>query len=233
MATSGLLALPAELRIQIFTTALENVHCKYPVLIWDHVSIGSTAGKPWSGVGILLACRTTYEDCLPIIYSSTVLHMSVRGDTKGQGPTRGLSLRSILDYQFLERLQHIQLEISYKGSDAESINRVVRRLKKLSEAFKRAGNLKTVDLVFFDDGSRWVYDRDGTSTCRADGIVNVARDIEGQELVRVSRNEPAMWNMCPKVWEALRVKAGYEEDAREEFREITFDYWEHAFRLKN
>lgn len=232
MEKTGLLSLPPELRAIIFSSVLETVHCKYPILVWDHISIASTAGSLSSGVGILLACRTTYQDCIAILYDNAVLHMSVRGDTTGFTPWLGTSLGCIEDCALLERLRNVQLEMSYKASKSESVKRVADRISKLSKAFNKSNNLKSIELIFFDDGSRW---REDTLrlTSTADPILKAVMKLECEEVVAVSRNAAASWNMSLSKWQLLREKAGEFVAEQEEFREITFDYWEHAFRSKN
>ena len=232
MAQSSLLSLPKELRDIIFSDVLETVHCKYPILVWDHISIANTAGSSSKGVGILLACRTTYSDCIDLIYDNAVAHMSVRGDTQGLTPSSSSSLGPIQTCSLLPRLKHIQLEISYRASQSESVKRVADRVTKLSKTFKKHGNVKTVDLIFFDEGSRHrteLYRIRNT----ADPIVDAAMRLECQNLVAVSRNWSAKWNISVEKWKLLREKAGEDAEGAEEFREITFDYWEHAFKWKN
>ena len=233
MEQTGLLSLPPELRAIIFSSVLETIRCKYPILVWDHISIASTAGSSSPGVGILLACRTTYQDCIAILYDNAVLHMSVRGDTMGLTPWLGTSLGRIENCNLLERLRHVQLEISYKASKSESVKRVADRISKLSKAFKKSNKLKSVELIFFDEGSRW---REGMMrfTSTADSILKAVLMLECEEVVAVSRNAAARANMSLTKWARVRAKAGQSVDVEEEeFREITFDYWEHAFRLKN
>jgi hypothetical protein len=224
MEKSCLLSLPAELRAIIFSSVLEAVHCKYPILVWDHISIASTAGSSSPGVGILLTCRTTYQDCIALLYDNAVLHMSVRGDTMGSTPWLGTSLGRIENCALLERLRHVQLEISYKASKSDSINRVAQRISKLSKAFKKSSNLKSIELIFFDEGSRWREDmwRVGSA---ADPIINAVLKVECDEVIAVSRNASASWNMSPSKWRLLRERASETVEEQEEFREITFDYW--------
>jgi hypothetical protein len=230
-AQSRLLSLPAELRAIIFSYALEHVCCKYPVLVWDHISIASTVGKFNKGVGILLACRTTYQDCIDLIYENAVIHMSLRGDSVGKAPEHGVSLGTYGKCSLLSRMKHIQLEISYKATSKLSIPAAVNRVRRLAKAFNKYDNLKTVDLVFFDEGSRWREDVGRTGNA-ADPILDAVFDLECEKVVAVSRNDAARWNMSPKKWQLMRQMSG--EDGREEqFREITFDYWEHEFRWKN
>ena len=232
MEETGLLSLPAELRAIIFSSVLETVHCKYPILVWDHISIASTAGSSSPGVGILLACRTTYQDCVALLYDNAVLHMSIRGDTMGTAPCLGTSLGRIEHCTLLEKLRHVQLEISYKASKSDSVKRVADRISKLSKVFKKSNNLQSIELIFFDEGSRWREDmwRVGSA---ADPIINAVMKLKCEEVVAVSRNQSASWNMTPSKWKLLREKAGDSVGEQEEFREITFDYWEHAFRMKN
>jgi hypothetical protein len=232
MAQSGLLSLPKELRDIIFSDVLGTVHCKYPILVWDHISIANTAGSSSKGVGILLACRTTYNDCIALIYDNAVAHMSVRGDTQGLTPLSSSSLGPIQKCSLLPRLKHIQLEISYRASQSESVKRVVDRVTKLSKTFKKSANLKTVELIFFDEGSRHRTELYRTGSL-ADPIVDAVIKLDCQDLVAVSRNSAAKWNMSGEKWKLLREKAGEAAEGAEEFREITFDYWEHAFKWKN
>ena len=231
VAQNSLLSLPAELRAIIFSYALERVHCKYPVLIWDRISIANTAGKSSKGIGILLACWTTYQDCIDLIYDHAVIHMSVRGDTAGKAPEYGLSLGKFKQCSLLSRMRHIQLEISYKVISKSSIPVVVSRVKRLTKAFNKYNNLKTVDLVFFDEGSRWREDmwRAGNA---ADPIIDAVIGLQCEEFVAVSRNDAANWSISPEKWQLLRQMSG-EDGSDEQFREITFDYWEHEFRWKN
>ena len=223
MAESALISLPKELRDIIFSFALENVHCKYPILVWDHISIANTAGSSSKGVGILLACRTTYNDCIDLIYDNAVAHMSVRGDTQGLKPPSSSSLGPIQRCALLSRLKHIQLEISYRAS-YDSIKRVVDRVTKLSMMLNNSANLKTIELIFFDEGSRFRNESSRTRN-KADPIVEATMKLECQDLVAVSRNWAAKWNMSGEKWKLLRERAGEDGEGSEEFREITFDYW--------
>lgn len=223
VAKTGLLSLPAELRAMIFSFVLEHVYCRYAVLVWDHISIAKTAGKSTKGVGILLACRTTYQDCIDLIYENAVVHMSVRGDTQGHKPQFTTSLGPIKQCALLAQLKHIQLEISYRASRSGSVKIVVERIQRLARAFQKASNLKTVDLVFFDEGSRYREDVWRTRDT-ADPILEAAMQLKCEQVVAVSRNETASWYMTPVKWQSLRRMAGGMDGGREEFREITFDY---------
>ena len=233
-ASCSLLSLPAEIRSHIFSCVLDGVRCRRPIIVWDEVCTSISGRNAVTSIAILLACRTTYEDCISILYNETIVEMSIRSDCFDQSfPRFQSSLGTIEDCALLSRLRHIEMEISYNASDMRALRRLASRIGKLANVFKEIRKLKTVDLVFFDQGLRpRNVSMDGRRD--ADLLLEVAMELECESFIGISRNIAAKGTMSVSKWEALRTKVNQstKRDA-EVFREINFDYWEHAFRLKN
>ena len=68
----------------------------------------------------------------------------------------------------------------------------------------------------------------------ADKILEASMQLPCEKTVGVYRNMTARLSMSAMKWKALKEQAGetFDKDA-EVFREINFDYWEHAFTWKN
>ena len=230
---NSLLSLPAEIRAEIFTHVLKGTRCRKPVMLWDDVCITSPPQGPAIATAILQACWTAYEDCISILHGSTKIELSVRHDLNGLGISQ-CSLGSIESCTLLPKLHHVDLEISFRGlpADCERQERTVDRLQRLAAVLSRSEKLRTIDLVFFDQGG--VVGPQALSTEEADAVLDAAMQLPGEKIVAISRNPVASKSMSRVKWIQLFAKARLPmEEDMEEFREISFDYWEHAFRLKN
>ena len=198
----------------------------------------SISGRPTAkSTAILLACRTTYQDSVSILYKGTVVEVSVRSDCFDKSfPRFQVSLGAIDDCSILTRLRHIELEISYDANNVQGLQRLTARILKLAAVFKEMKKLKTIDLIFFDQGTS---SRDSMSDRRimnTESMLDAATQLPCKKMTGVSRNMAAKRSMSEVKWTTLRSQIGQDVDVEweeERFREISFDYWEHAFRSKN
>lgn len=231
-STSRLLSLPAELRTEIFALALADVRCRRPLVVWDDVCTGISGRTQPVSTAILQACRTTYDDCVSILYDCTTIEITIRSDSQDQSfPRFQICLGAIENCPLLPRLRHVELEVAYTCHE-KTIARASYRIRRLADTCK---NLKTIDLIFFDQ-SRVSPNAPIEQTTAADRIVEASRSLECERFVGISRNLAARRNMGPLQWLALRSRVdGYADDDEhgETFRELSFDYLEHAFRQKN
>ncbi|KAF2479101.1 hypothetical protein BDY17DRAFT_304984, partial [Neohortaea acidophila] len=198
---SPLLSLPLELRTQIFRDVLSNIVCQRPVIIWDDV-FTSISGKPRPiQTAILQTCRTTYIECVPILYDVR-LSVIIRSDIQDDSfPRFQNCLGSLNDCAWLSRLRHIELEIKYSCRFPEEIARISDRVHKFAVACLR---LQTMDLTFVDVTAR----RKASVTKSwakgvADPIVEACYELECERVVAVHRNFAAQRDMGSKAWRAL------------------------------
>ena len=188
---SRLLSLPAELRAQIFTYVLKDVRCRRPIMMWDEVSTGLRDHKRSVEIAILLTCRTTYDDCVSLLYDETAVDITVRDDViDDRFPQSRILLGAIEECSILTRLRHIELEITNDGSDCNATARATDRLQRLTTVFKKVGKLKTIDLVFFDRRPRdGLPDLEKEET--ADPILEASMDLVSEKFIGVTRNPAA------------------------------------------
>lgn len=226
---SRLLSLPAELRAHIFSYVFQDVRCRRPIIIWDVVCTSAADWKTSIATALLLTCRTTYDDCIGLLYDATPVDMTIRGDELDEGFSRfHCDLGTIEICGLLPKLRHIELEITYDPSDGDDVERTISRVRKLAQAFESEGKLKTLDLIFFDKGKRSRWQGIGHPKQRdADSIVEAAMGLRCEKVVGVSRNLAARNHMSAEKWAKLRGRVDGDDSAEEQYREIGYDYWEH------
>lgn len=228
-AQSALLQLPAELRIQIFEYIFETIQCQRLLFVLDSVYVQSDAGSTPKNTAILHACRSTYKECLPILYNHTTVELSVR-DEQNTNDVRAsmISLGTIKDCGLFSRLRHVEVEINFNAFDDLSVLRAAFRVLELSEALNKHGKVKTLSLTFLQLGS---HGHDHRTRC--DAVVEQAVRIKCEKLLEVSRNMGARNSMSMSRWTALRrLAATYVEAEPEQFHEISLDYWDRVFPVR-
>lgn len=227
---SALLELPAELRVQIFEYVLQGARCQRPLFILESVYVQSDARSPPKNTAILLACRATYKECLPLLYDQATVEMSLR-DEQDANDVRAsvIDLGTIEDCSLLSRLRHIELEIPFNAFDDASVARAATRMHRLSDVVNQYGSVKTHSLTFLQSGGHF---RDDGSPC--DALVEQAVKIRRIKLLEVSRNMAARYAISTSRWTALRrLAADYNEAEPERFHEISLDYWNRVFPNKD
>lgn len=223
---SALLELPAELRVYIFEYILEGCRSQRPLFVLDSVYVQSAARTPSRTTAILLACRSAYKECLPILYDHTAVELSVRDeDNTDHVQAAVINLGTIKDCRLLSRLRHVELEITFNTFDDASISRAADRIRRLSNIFNRHGKIKTLSLTFRQSGGHY---RDYRTPC--DVLVEQAMRIGCDKLIEVSCNMASRYAISTSKWAALRrLATNYIEAAPEEFHEISLDYWDRVF----
>jgi len=233
--SSRLLSLPAELRAHIFSYIFQDpdFRCKRPLIIWDQVCASVVDWKTPIATAILSTCQTTYHDCISLLYDTNIVTLSLRSDELGDGFLRFHgSCGLIEDCQILRRLRHIELEISYDASDELAVNRTIARVNKLAVVLNDGGKLKTLNLVFFDEGGRNRWQWTGNmKQWNVDILLDAALNFKCGKVIGVSRNRDSRQHMSSETWTKLRSKVGGDcSGAEERFREINYEYWEHRSR---
>ena len=215
---NGLLSLPPEIRAQIFGYVLEAVRCRRPLIAWDDICTGIATHKSSTSIAILLTCRTAYEDAMPILYDLCTVEITVRSDLHDESfPRFQISLGPISSCPILSRVRNIELEISYDARNNEAVARAARRVQELAAVFKETKQLKTLDLILFDQGRITSAGFPNQAAC--DPILIACMELECERFLRVSRNLSAKRKMSESKWQVLRKKAGVHVEAGEAFRD--------------
>lgn len=196
-----LLSLPLELRTMIFRDVISDITCQRPVIIWDDVCT-SISGKPRPiQTAILQTCRTTYNDCVSILYEVNV-SISISSDIQDDSfPRFQNCLGSLGDCAWLSRLRHIELEIRYSCRFPEEIARMSDRVQKFALA---CSGLQTMDLTFVDVTARKkVSIPKSWAKGVADPILEACCELRCERVVAIHRNFAAREDMGNKAWRAL------------------------------
>lgn len=196
-----LLSLPLELRIQIFRDVLSDIVCQRPVVIWDDVCT-SISGKPHPiQTAILQTCRTTYNECVSILYDVSV-SINISSDVQDDSFQRfQYGLGSLDNCSWLSRLRHIELEIKYSCRFPEEIARLSDRVQKFAVA---CSGLQSMDLTFVDVNARKkVSIPKSWAKGVADPILDACGELRCVHVTAIHCNFAARENMGNKAWTAL------------------------------
>ncbi|KAK4507415.1 hypothetical protein PRZ48_001150 [Zasmidium cellare] len=226
---SLLLELPPELRVRIFEYVLESTQSQRPLFVLDRVYVQFSEETSPKATAVLRACSLFYKECLPLLYDTTSVEMSIRCEEDISTCQRPMAnFGTIEGCRTLARLRHLELEITFDAENERSVLRATERLLNVSSVLNAYGQLKTLTLLFLQSGRH--YRGDGIP---GDALVRAAMQMRYDKLLEVSRNIAAKFAMRNSTWTELRrLAVNYDEEAKEQFQEISLDYWDRVFPEK-
>lgn len=229
---SPLLRLPAELRDIIFTHAVARTTSKTPVIVWDRVYATTFGWSTATCTALLLTCRTVLTDCLPLLYDVVPIELAVYSNEAASIPEEAIDMGPILECGLLKTLKNVELEICFNVYNEAVMSRVVDRVTRLAGALNEEARLKTLQLTFHEANDLW-SNRERANTQLLHRLVQITASMKTESLLAVNCNLAASRVIDPEQWQALRQRAeNYRVDEEEQFKEISFVYWNHRSQLE-